>query len=50
MGHSLQFSGRAITRPKAVGPVPVSLDPAGKVFTYLFSSLEQLKQDNFIGL
>ena len=27
----------------AVGPVPVPLDPAGKVFTYLFSSVVQLK-------
>ena len=34
----------------AVGPVPVPLDPAGKVFTYLFSSVVQLKQNNFIGL
>ena len=34
----------------AVGSVPVPLDPAGKVFTYLFSSVVQLKQNNFIGL
>ena len=34
----------------AIGPVPVPFDPAGKVFTYLFSSVVQLKQNNFIGL
>ena len=28
----------------AVGPVPVPLDPAGKVFTYLFSSVVQLNK------
>ena len=34
----------------AIGTVPVPFDPAGKVFTYLFSSVVQLKQNNFIGL
>ena len=37
MGHSPQYSGRAVTRPRAVGPVPVRLDPAGKVFRLTFS-------------
>ena len=27
----------------AIGPVPVPLDPAGKVFTCLFTSVVQLK-------
>ena len=45
---SLRFS--ALNLSGAVGPVPVPLDPVGKVFTYLFSSVVQLKQNNFIGL
>ena len=36
--------------PGAVGSVPVPLDPAGKVFSYLFLPVVQLKQHNLIGL
>ena len=45
---SLRFS--ALNLSRAVEPVPVPFDPAGKVFTYLFSFVVQLKQNNFIGL
>ena len=36
--------------PGAVGSVPVPLDPAGKVFSYLFLPVVRLKQHNLIGL
>ena len=36
--------------PGAVGSVPVPLDPAGRVFSYLFLPVVQLKQRNLIGL
>ena len=38
-----RYTTSAVNLSGAVGPVPVPLDPAGKVFTYLFSSVVQLK-------
>ena len=52
----LQWNTRPSTQdvllqdPGAVGSVPVPLDPAGRVFSYLFLPVVQLKQRNLIGL
>ena len=52
----LQWNTRPSTQdvllqdPGAVGSVPGPLDPAGKVFSYLFLPVVQLKQHNLIGL